>query len=244
MQNRYTGDIGDYGKLGLLRALQASGFSVGVNWYLVPDETGNGDGRYVQYLKSGRFRLCDESLWLELKQLVDSEQRNVSALENEAILKARFHSVPLCFSGNTKPERIAIRKEWHGNALRRLSGLDLVFTDPDNGLLVPSAAEKPKENKFVKAEELADYFRHGSDVIYYQHKARRPDRFYIDQHRQLMKSTGADGVYGFGLKFTAVSQRYFFFLVHPARRDAVSAAVRKLLSSAWSDCFEWLSCGD
>ena len=31
MQNRYTGDIGDYSKLGLLRALQSAGFSIGLN---------------------------------------------------------------------------------------------------------------------------------------------------------------------------------------------------------------------
>ena len=49
MQNRYTGDIGDFGKLGLLRVLQESGLTIGVNWYLVPDENHNSDGRHVQY---------------------------------------------------------------------------------------------------------------------------------------------------------------------------------------------------
>lgn len=44
MQNRYAGDIGDFGKFGLLRALRGSGLSIGVNWYLVPDETRIGDG--------------------------------------------------------------------------------------------------------------------------------------------------------------------------------------------------------
>ena len=38
MQNRYTGDIGDFGKLGLLRQLRQTGLSIGVNWYLTPDE--------------------------------------------------------------------------------------------------------------------------------------------------------------------------------------------------------------
>ena len=31
MQDRYTGDIGDYGKLGMLRCLKATGLLVGVN---------------------------------------------------------------------------------------------------------------------------------------------------------------------------------------------------------------------
>ena len=54
MQNRYTGDIGDFSKLGLLRALQAAGFSIGLNWYLTPDETHNGDGRRIHYLSQGK----------------------------------------------------------------------------------------------------------------------------------------------------------------------------------------------
>jgi len=31
MQNRYVGDIGDFGKLGLLRVLSSNGLSIGVN---------------------------------------------------------------------------------------------------------------------------------------------------------------------------------------------------------------------
>ena len=55
MQNRYSGDIGDFSKLGLLRALLPCGIPIGINWYLVPDETHNGDGRHVKYLeKEGR----------------------------------------------------------------------------------------------------------------------------------------------------------------------------------------------
>lgn len=43
MQDRYTGDIGDFGKLGLLRVLQEQNLLIGVNWYLTPDETHNED---------------------------------------------------------------------------------------------------------------------------------------------------------------------------------------------------------
>lgn len=140
MQNRYTGDIGDFGKLGLLRALQASGLSIGVNWYLVPDEEHNNDGRYVQYLTSEDYRQCDEYLWLKLNQIVSSERRDVSPIENEGILKASFFSDMLDFSNrSTETERTAVRRSWHKDALLALRGLDVVFVDPDNGLIVSSA---------------------------------------------------------------------------------------------------------
>lgn len=41
MQDRYTGDIGDYGKRGLLHCLAVAGPRVGVNWYRTPDESHN-----------------------------------------------------------------------------------------------------------------------------------------------------------------------------------------------------------
>ena len=38
MQNRYTGDVGDFSKYGLMRAFAKSGLSTALAWYLVPDE--------------------------------------------------------------------------------------------------------------------------------------------------------------------------------------------------------------
>ena len=34
MKNQYFGDIGDYGKYGLLRFLSMRGITIAVNWYL------------------------------------------------------------------------------------------------------------------------------------------------------------------------------------------------------------------
>jgi hypothetical protein len=34
MQDRYAGDVGDFGKLGMLRKIAYSGLKIGVNWYL------------------------------------------------------------------------------------------------------------------------------------------------------------------------------------------------------------------
>lgn len=109
MQNRYTGDIGDFGKLGILRQLNQAGLSVGVNWYLTPDETHNGDGRHIEYLQKRDFSNCDETLWCALKQIVNSGLRQVSALESSGLLQARYYSKPLDFTGISKPMREAIR---------------------------------------------------------------------------------------------------------------------------------------
>ena len=240
MQDRYTGDIGDFGKLGLLRALQSRDLTIGVNWYLTPDEDHNDDGMYTKYLKDESYRKYDESLWLDLKQIVDENQRKVSALQNDRILQAVFYDKTLDFAGKKKAERIWIREEWHRQALDQLSELDVVFVDPDNGLVVPSAEGRPKENKYVMPDELLDYYRKGSSVIYYQHKARRQDQFYADQHEKLIKSPGLEGASGLGLKFKKTSQRYYFFILQPRHREMIEKITKEMVSSAWGDHFSIL----
>ena len=240
MQNRYTGDIGDFSKLGLLRALQAAGLSIGLNWYLTPDETHNTDGRHVDYLKQEKYRACDPGLWLGLKAIVDGESREVRHMENDGILQATFFSDCLDFSGKKKVERIERRAEWFTKSLDAMAGNDIVCVDPDNGLVVRSAIGRPKENKYVLPEELASYYAQGSTVVYYQHKARYKDEHYTRQLEELLRIEDLPGASGLALKFEKVSQRYYMFLIQPCHKEAVENAVKDMLSTAWGDHFRLL----
>ena len=249
MQNRYTGDIGDFSKLGLLRALQSAGLSIGLNWYLTPDETHNSDGRHVDYLHQEKYRACDPDLWLGLKAIVDENNREVRYMESDDILQATFFSDCLDFSDDAehgkrrrkpKAERAAFRAEWFAKSLGAMAGSDIVCVDPDNGLVVPSAMGRPKENKYVLPEELAGYYALGSTVVYYQHKARRKDPFYTDQLKKLLRREDLPGATGLALKFKKVSQRYYMFIVQPKHRDAVEKAVKDMLATAWGNHFRRL----
>ena len=237
MQDRYTGDLGDDSKLGILRALQTAGLSIGVNWYLTPDESHNGDGRHVKYLNQEEYKACDAALWLELKNIVESDHRKVCYLESESILHADFYSERLDFTGKTKAERESIRKEWHSKARTALAGNHIVCVDPDNGLIVPSAVGKPKENKYILYDELADYYAQQSSVIYYQHKARKPDEFYLRQHEELIHSQNFPDARGLAMKFKTTSQRYYFFIIQPQHQTIIETAIKNMLSTAWSDHF-------
>jgi hypothetical protein len=238
LQDRYAGDIGDYGKLGLLRALRSAGLSIGVNWYLTPNEKHNEDGKHTEYLEKGLYFDCDEALWNELHEIVETDKRNVSSLQDAGILDASYYSSDLDFTGKTRSERNAFRDAWHKDALTALAGVDVVFVDPDNGLLVPSAEGSRKENKFVKSEELWDnFFENHSSVVYYQHKARRTDPFYIDQYRKLLESFELNPAVGFGLKFVTTSLRYYFFIIQPQHRDIIKRTVGDMLAGPWRDHF-------
>ena len=75
----YTGDIGDYIKYALLRAL-SPGLKLGFAWYRYPDEDHNFDGKHVQYLQDPqRWRHLDPELFDDMNHIVESN-RLVSAV--------------------------------------------------------------------------------------------------------------------------------------------------------------------
>lgn len=237
MQNRYSGDIGDFSKLGLLRSLRSTNIPIGINWYLVPDETHNSDGRHVKYLEKDDFRKCDEDLWKELGQIVREGMRNVQSLQSEQILPAAHYSEILDLTGKKKLERVEIRREWHEKAMKRLSNSGIICTDPDNGLIVPSAVGTIRENKFILSEEIKSYYLQGSSVIYYQHKARKLDPFYVEQHRNLLKAPEFDGASALILKFVTTSQRYYCFAIQPDHKGLIMEAINKMLETEWGKHF-------
>jgi hypothetical protein len=72
MQNRYVGDIGDYLKLGILRAL-SPGYRLGIAWWLYPDESHNRVGRHIGYLhRPALWRHYDQKLFVALAQIVST----------------------------------------------------------------------------------------------------------------------------------------------------------------------------
>ena len=68
MKNQYIGDIGDYGKYGLLRFLSRHGIRIGVNWYLTKDDKSN-DGKMTEYLKNDDEAVYDSELFYTLKNI-------------------------------------------------------------------------------------------------------------------------------------------------------------------------------
>ena len=237
MQNRYVGDIGDFGKLGLLRTLSSRGLSIGGNWYLTADESHNGDGRHVDYLAKAEYRICDEALWYALKHIVASGQRETAAIERSDILSATYYSVPVACACENKAKRLERRQIWHMDALKALRGLDVVYLDPDNGLMVPSAQGTVRMGKYVKAQEIADYYNQGSSVIYYQHKARIQDIEYVTQLRNLLTAIDIPHARGLGLKFISTSQRFYFFVIQPRHESIIRDCVEQMLTTEWKKHF-------
>ncbi|SPE59260.1 hypothetical protein SBV1_3080002 [Verrucomicrobia bacterium] len=129
MQDRFIGDIGDFAKYGLLRALagvhpqEAPELSLGVVWYRVPDSN-------INYLNDPQGPgNCDPPLFGELKRLVGSNQRTIAAIEQAPIWPRgtnffRLQAVKRVPSAESDP--------WLDAAVNEVGKCKLVFLDPDN----------------------------------------------------------------------------------------------------------------
>lgn len=172
MQNRYAGDIGDYIKIALLRALGVDR-RVGVTWYLYPDEGHNSDGRHISYLFSpGRWRHLDPELFDFLADTVGSE-RSVRALQPILGDKVVFASEPILTAGLAAKDRCDARTAWFGRVLEVLSRCDLVFADPDNGFVADEPHRRRVMN-FGKQIPLSEAFAlsAGRTAVIYHHNSR------------------------------------------------------------------------
>ena len=177
MQNQYVGDIGDYAKYSLLRAL-SKGLKLGVSWYLFPDE-GTNDGRHTGYLSDPeKWQRFDEQTFNILSRVVNCGKRRVSEIEQSGVLpdSTVFWDSRLDFQGCTRSGQAMWRTDWFERSLECLRDCELVFADPDNGLM-KSKTFRPGQRKHAKrvpecearSLALADGKR---PVVIYHHNSR------------------------------------------------------------------------
>ncbi len=182
MQDRYVGDVGDFGKFGLLRVLTKGSngaFQLGVVWCQYPDENHNGDGRHLAYLDRPDFSNLEPRLHAALAKLVRSGQRSMAAIETSNILPFgtsffRDPTVDKSRGRQSSADRSAYRDAWRARALAATETADVVFFDPDNGLETTSfPVGHPKAGKYIFWDDLLPFWRRGQSLVVYHHLNRR-----------------------------------------------------------------------
>ena len=207
MQDRYAGDVGDYVKLGLLRAL-APDRQLGVVWYRFPDEDHNKDGRHITYLEQPeRYRQLDPALFEHLRGVVVTA-RSIGSLR--PALPGVVSCEDSVDSGMVPArQRRSWRRAWFDRALGQISSCDIVFADPDNGIVDDADARKGRA-KFGKQMPLEEVkaLAEGRCAIVYHHNTRRAGGHDAEVDHWL----GSFGVPSMAVRATAYSPRTFFVL--------------------------------
>lgn len=229
MQDAYVGDIGDYGKYGLLRNVSYAPLYLAVNWYKVKPlgESKQKDGKFVKYLNFPEtYRKYDPELFDELFRIVIREQqRKIEEIEAIDIGAS-------CFFSEEIPQK---REMWHNRGLSKTKKADIVFLDPDNGLATKRMMENGSySEKHVLWNELKDYYDRGQSVILYQHRPQMTKgRVVIERIIEFSKSYLAADIL-LGLEFTPWQNRYYFFFCHNEHANRIRKVIEHM-SAKWQD---------
>ncbi|MDJ0832291.1 MAG: hypothetical protein QNJ69_02145 [Gammaproteobacteria bacterium] len=224
MQNRYSGDIGDYSKFLLLRKLFAEDrHRIGLVWYLYPDESHTNDGRHIDYLRQQDFADCDPDLIAGLTRVIDN-QRAIQALESAELLPNQpiYFSEPLDFhlryprqTVEHKQHRDAARSRWLERAIEAIRQCNVVMLDPDNGLQVSSCdkTHQARAGKYAFYHEVENFYRDKYVCVVYQHLHRQSThRAQIKQRAQELKTRVPGVAQVFALRYAPYTPRAYFIL--------------------------------
>lgn len=229
MKNQYAGDVGDYTKLGILRGLENAGFSIGLNWYLTPDEPEHSktftDGKHTKFLECD----CDTpdiDLYCALQKIGLSNNRTVARLERAKLFENTLFWNKILDAKN--------RDKWHSEALKKLHTQDVIFLDPDNGLEVKSTNPYSKNgNKYTTYKEAADYYVQGATVIIYNHRDRKPKNEYLKRFYRFIDMEETKNAKMFYLRASRYSVRDYLFLVQERHFSDLETAIDNFLATEW-----------
>lgn len=226
MQDRYSGDIGDFSKFMLMKHVIGNTFGpVGLVWYAHPNEDHSGDGRHLAYLGEEAYIRSDRDLVDRLRSVAERPDRNTAGIQNlESMVLGP--DVP-CFS-DPVPREVPERVGWLEKALDRTSGCSVRVLDPDNGMEPDTSNVGRPGRKYALLSEIRAFLDRSRVVVLYQHFHRGGThvRQMKDGAERLSGEAGAETV--FAVRFRGFSPRCYFLMVRSGSdREAVAGAIRR-----------------
>jgi len=188
MKDQYVGDVSDFEKYAILRALAfGADLPLAICWMLTPpDETG--EGARIDYLKRpDRYRHLDGHVFDRLEAIMARGERSVSAIEQSGILdRAQFFTRPI--EDHVGSRSVYFREVWSG-----LQERSLVFFDPDIGLASTRMKKGQKRSSmYIFDDELRHGFRLGHSLVVFHHWGRVQRLPYLKEaFARLSQASGA-----------------------------------------------------
>lgn len=224
MKDQYVGDINDYFKYAILRALAAdTDRPLAVCWMLTQHD-GSTDGNQISYVdRHDEFRHLDPPLFDNLRALVRSGRRSVAAVEDASLVPATTYTRTVL--KDRREARTAYFQElWAGLPPRAL-----VFFDPDNGLEVRSVKKGRRgSQRYLYLDELGHTIALGHIAVVYQHFPRVERAGHVARLLADLRALapGADAV-------AIYSSRVAYLIVGDADETQALGATLARLAARW-----------
>ena len=246
MQNKYVGDIGDFGKSCLLRTLQGGDLQLAIVWYLNVNDEQNSDGNLTKYPLNENLKFTDplqQELRGKLQTLINNGERTVQAVRKSEIFPQNTVFQNTVFIEEPVPSKDCVlklreekRDEWCRRSSEQVekSDSDLVFLDPDNGLACTTTSNRRITGaKYVFPDELEAFCQHGKSVILYQrpHLSAKHEDQINDHLREVKTITGREC---YCTRFRRQQARfYFIFPANTGANKMLRSRLDKFLDGSW-----------
>ena len=247
MQNRYVGDVADFGKYGLLRFLSGHTaedglppLALGVAWYLHPDRCGNADGKFVGYLQPTeanreQYRACDPGMWEQLGRLVNAGARCTHCVETAQILPDGTHyhtALHHYWPDMPRSLRVAVREHWLSSAIKATKDADLVLLDPDNGIADEAKMFLAAGPRYVYLSDIRRFWERDKSLVIYHHLGHngKADAQIRDTADCLRDALGAEPI---PLRFHRGTALAFFVIPQPQHRELIERRVGSFMDAGW-----------
>jgi hypothetical protein len=251
MRNQWVGDIGDFAKYGLLRALTKApenhtpdvDLVLGVLWFL--------NENIVTIDGHEELKECCPALYSKLRRIVAIDNRTVSVIKDKSVLpfNTKFFDTPL-----PSPSRQNRRNEWFALARNELRGANIVYLDPDTGIKIQADRKSPfnpdtpaagltldettNSREHVSLLELRCLQNDGKSLIFYQHLGQGNRKGEREEHRvQAISDLLAEGlnyrdpiwIFRWGVEIT----RAYFIVPQKEHRDEIALRLQAFRKTPW-----------
>ena len=188
MQQRYLGDIHDFQKFIFVKFLSSSfKKKIGLNWYLVDPkkiggkEVNKKDGEKRYFLKNDEFKNIDPKIYEEFVKLKSKKLRKIEGFTKKT------HLVKYVSFYNKKIPLLN-REKWLSDSFNFFKKKDIIFLDPDNGLLKTNKSKKISL-KYVLLNEIESYLSKKKTIIFTQFQSfNKTNILYLNEIKTYLKT--------------------------------------------------------
>jgi len=175
MKNRFYGDVNDYIKYVILDIFAKQYAAIGINWYLTDDDHGKqNDGGRIEYLdKEDEWKDYNPRIFEQLKKRVEAGQRNISCCQQDKIVDFKYEFREQLPDNANHYDYERLRAQWHSRAKASLKKCDLVFFDPDIGVLDTLSKSVVKNSEYCLVKEIEDYENSDWLIVIFPKRAKR-----------------------------------------------------------------------
>lgn len=230
MKHQYFGDVSDYKKYGVLRALSNNGnIKTMVAWMLTPNDT-RSDGNNNGYLQKPELWKKHEPDIFDFlyESVVTNKIKDLHLVEKNALVPhTGYFFEPLL-------DDIENRIQYFDQLKKASDGFDIVFLDPDNGFATKSAIKgKKNSSKYVFWDELLPFWEKGHTLMIYQHFPRVNRESYIKKlSEQIREIIDVPKIYA--IKTTHM----VYFLIPQEKHIKEFVNLKNKLKAKWPEVIE------